>query len=118
MIQRALMISRSGHYGIDTTKATLAEVHAFATMDRPEKYAHIDLSESTLYSASTLHLHRLPFDYDALRSVKLLDASLVCNFALTNPLRQEPLHMRIFSRQSHMGRCGGDGRRTQAHEVV
>jgi len=39
------------------------------TMDRPKKLSHLDLIESTLYSASTLLLHKLPFDYDALRSV-------------------------------------------------
>ncbi len=37
---------------------------------------------------------------------------------MTYPLRHEPLHKRLFSRQSHMGRCGGDGRRNHAHEVV
>jgi len=118
MIQRALMLSRAGQCGIDTANVSLAVVQAVATMDRPEKFSHLDLSESLLYSASTLHLHGLPFDYDALRSVKPPDACPVCSTALTDPLRQEPLHKRLFLWQSHMGRCGGDGRRTQAHEVV
>ena len=118
MVQRALMLSRAGLCGIDTKKASLAEVHALVTMDRPEKSSHLDLSESMLHSASTLHLHGMPFDYDALRYVKPHDACLVCNIALVDPLLHEPLHKRLFSWQSHMGRCGGDGRRTQAHEVV
>ena len=96
----------------------VAKVHAVATMDRPEKYAHLDLSKFTLYSASTLHLHELPFDYYALRFVKPADACLVCSTALTDPLKPDPLHKRLFSWQSHMGRCGGDGQRTQAYEVV
>jgi len=57
------------HCGMDTAKASLAEVEAVATMDRPEKYAHMDISESTFYSASTLHLHGLPYDYASLQLV-------------------------------------------------
>jgi hypothetical protein len=82
-IQRSLMLSRAGQCGITTTKATLAEVHVVATMDKPEKFSHIDLSESLLYSASTLHLYGLFFDYDALRSVKPPDACPACSIALT-----------------------------------
>jgi hypothetical protein len=67
--QRALMLSRSEQCGLDTAKASLAEVEAVATMDRPEKYAHLDINESSLYSASTLHLHGLPYDYASLQLV-------------------------------------------------
>jgi hypothetical protein len=42
----------------------------------------------------------------------------VCNIVLTDPHKQEPLHKRLYSWQSHMRRCGGDGCRTQAHEVM
>jgi len=91
------MLSRSGQCGIDTTKATLAKVQAVATMNHPEKYAHMDLSESTFYSASTLHLHGLPFDYDALRFVKPPDACPLCITALSDHLQHEPLHKRLFS---------------------
>ena len=51
--QRAMMLSRSGQCGMDTAKASLAKVEALAKMDRQEKYAHLDIGESTLYSAST-----------------------------------------------------------------
>ena len=118
MIQQELMPSRSGQDKIDTSKAGLEEMPSAATMDRPKKYSHLDLSEITLYSASTLRLHGLSFDYDALRLVKPLDACPICSTDVTDPLRHEPLHTRIFSWKSHMGRCGGDGRRTQAREVV
>ena len=80
------MLSRAGQCGIDTAKVSLAEVQAIATMDIPEKFSHMDLSESLLYSASTLHLHGMPFDYDALRSVKPHDACPVYITALTDPL--------------------------------
>ncbi len=107
--QKALMLSRSGQCGLDTAKAALPEIKAMATMDRPEKFTHLDLSEALLYSASTLHLHGLPFDYDALRLVVPPDICPICNTALTDPLRPVPLHDRLFSWQTHMGRCGGDG---------
>jgi hypothetical protein len=116
--QRALMRSRSGQCGLDTTKATLTDVQVVATMDRPERYSHLDLSDSTLYSASTLLLHGLSFDYDALRSVVPPDMCPICSTALREPLRLAPLQERMFSWQTHMGRCGGDGRRTHVHEVV
>ena len=86
-------------------------------MDRPERYSHLDLSESTLYSTSTLLLHGLPFDYGALRSVVPPYMCPICNTALTYPLRVDPLHERLFSWQTHMDKSGGDGRRTQVHEV-
>jgi len=72
---RALILSRSGQCGMCTARASLAEVEAVATMDRPKKYAHLDISKSTLYSASTLHLHGLPYDY---APVQLVDPPDSC----------------------------------------
>ena len=66
--QRALMLSRSGQCGVEIAKASLPVTQVVATMEGPEKYAHLDINDSTLYSASALHLHGLPFDYDALRT--------------------------------------------------
>ena len=118
MAQRALMLSRVGQCELDTANVSLDVVETVATMDRPEKYTHLDINESTLYSASTLHLHGLPFDYDTLQSVDPPYACPICHTALTDPLRPEDLRARLFSRQTHMGRCGGDGRCNQAHEVL
>jgi hypothetical protein len=112
------MLSRSSQCGLDTAKASLPEIKAVATMVRPEKFNHLDPSEALLYSASTLHLHGLPFDYDVLRSVVPPDMCPICSTSLTDPLRPITLHDRLFSWQTHTGRCGGDGRRTQVHEVV
>jgi hypothetical protein len=37
---------------------------------------------------------------------------------MCDPLHPEPLHTRVFTWQSHMGRCGGDGKYPQTHEMV
>ena len=118
MAQNSLMLSSAGQCGLDTANASLDVVEEVATMDRPEKYTHLDMSESALYSASTLHLHGLFFDYAALQSVDPPDACPIFHIALTDLLRPENLRARLFSWQTHMGRCGGDGRCNQAHEVV
>jgi hypothetical protein len=115
---KTLILSRSRQCGIDIAKASLTEVHAVATMDRMEKYSQLDISESTLYSAFTFCLHGLPYDYDALRLVKPPKACQMCNTALTYPRRLKFLHKRMFSWQTSMGKCGGDKRCAQAHEVV
>ena len=65
-IQRALMLSRAGQCGLDTTKVGLQEVQGVATMDRPANYEHVDLREAFLYNAATLNLHGLPYDYASL----------------------------------------------------
>ncbi len=64
-MQRALMLSRDMQCGLDTTKAGLPDFQAVATMDRPANYEHTDLCESSLYNASTLNLHGLPYDYSS-----------------------------------------------------
>jgi hypothetical protein len=68
-MQRALMLSMVGQCGLDTAKAGLPEVVAVATKDRASGYEHMDLGESTLYSASTLNLHGLPYDFASLQSL-------------------------------------------------
>jgi hypothetical protein len=63
------MLSPAGQCGIDTSTVGLLEVAAVATMNRPPGYEHLDLSESSLYSASTLNLFGLPYDFASLRSI-------------------------------------------------
>ena len=96
----------------------MAKVEAVATMERPEKYSHLDISESTFYSASTLYLIGLPYDYDALLLTKPPKTCPMCNTVLIDPLCPESLLMRLFSWQTHLERCEGDGRCAHAHEVV
>jgi hypothetical protein len=45
---------------MDTAKTSSAEVETEATIYRPEKVAHLDIIDSNLYSASTLHLYGCP----------------------------------------------------------
>ncbi len=87
-------------------------------MDRPANYEHTDLCESSLYNESTLNLHGLPYDYSSFRPDALPSFCPTCNVALTDPLRPESYHKRMFTWQSHLGRCGGDSRCLQAHAIV
>jgi len=48
LTQRARMLSRSGQCGRDMANASLTKVEVVATMDRSEKYTHLDINESTL----------------------------------------------------------------------
>ena len=82
-MQRALMLSRAGQCGIDTTKAGLPEVHDVATMDKHVNYEHADLSESSLYNASILNLHGLPSTTPPFSQISFLRAVLHA----TPPLR-------------------------------
>ena len=66
-VQTALLLSRAGQCGMDTTMIGLQEVQAVATMDRPANYEHVDLGEASLYNAATLNLHGLPYDFPILR---------------------------------------------------
>ncbi len=87
-------------------------------MDRPANYEHTDLCESSLYNASTLNLHGLPYDYSSFQPDALPSCCPTCNDALKHPLRPESHHKSMFTWQSHLVRCGGDGRCLQTHEVV
>jgi hypothetical protein len=112
------MFSIFGQCGLDTAKASPEEVDVVANIDHPEKFSFLNISESSMYSASTLHPHNLPYDYASLRLVEPPDTCLVCFTTLTDFLRPEPLHKWLFSWQSQLRRCGRDGRRTHVHEVV
>ena len=109
-VQRSLILSRAGQSGMDTTKVGLQEVEAVATMDRHANYEHVDMGEASLYNAATLNLHGLPYDYASLRSCDPPLRCPTCNVALSGHLQHEPTHVRMFTWQSHLGRCGGDGR--------
>ena len=96
-MQKALMISRAGQCGLDTAKTTDSDVQTVASMDRPANYSHMDLGESILYSAATLQLHGLPYDYDQYASLDPPTVCPVCNVALCDPLHPGPLHTRVFT---------------------
>jgi len=118
LIQRALMLSREGQCGIDTAKTNATDVIPVATMDRPDGYSHMYLSEFTLYSASVLNFYGSTHYFAALKSVGPPYSCPTFNAMLVDPLHPEPLLKQIFTWRSHLGRCGGDGRCMQAHEIV
>jgi hypothetical protein len=112
------MLSSARQCELDIARASQPEGEAVAMMDRPESMTHLDLSESILYSTSTLHLHGLPFDYVAFESLDPHATCSVCRVSLSNSLCSEPLHKRLFTWHAHMGRCSGKGRCLHAYEVV
>jgi hypothetical protein len=69
----------------------LAVVHAVAIVDRLANYEYLDLSEATLYKASTLNLYGLPFDYASLRCIDPPTRRPTCNVALLDPLLPKPM---------------------------
>jgi hypothetical protein len=88
-------------------------------MDCPSSLAHAETSEASLYSAATLHRYSLPYDYAKLETTVVLpEICPYCNAPLWDPGHSSTRANIIFVCQSHMGRCGGDGRRHQAHEAV
>ncbi len=97
LVQRALMLSRADQCGTDTAKTYITDVIAVATMGRPDGYSHMDLSESTLYSASVFNLHGLHHDFDALQSVVPPSTCPTNNVVLVDPLHPESLHKLIFT---------------------
>ncbi len=117
-MHRALMLSRAGQCGLEIVKTANCDVNAVASVDRPAEYSQLDLGESIMHFAATLQLHELPYDYASSISMDPPTIYPVCKIALCDTLHPEPLHTRVFTWQSHMGRCGGDDRCTQAHEVV
>jgi hypothetical protein len=96
-VKRAYMFSKAGQCSLGTTKAGIPEVIAVATMDSPTGYGHTDLCESTLYSASTLNLHGLPYDYGSLHLMDPPSCCPTCNAALSDPSMPGLLHKRLFA---------------------
>ncbi len=57
-------------------------------------------------------------DYVRLKHTTPLETCAYCNAPLWNPDISGSTMDKLFAWQCHLGRCGGDGRRLQAHEVV
>ena len=89
-----------------------------ATINCPAALAHSETSEAPLYCAATLHRFGLPVDYARLKAVTLPEMCACCKAPLWDPSVQGSRMDRIFAWQCHLGRCGGDGRRLQAHEKI
>ena len=79
--------------------------------------AHAELSEGVLFTSSMLHRFGLPYDFAKLEDFILPESCPCCSAPLRDPGLHPSRPDRIFTWQCHAGRCGGDGRRLQAHEV-
>jgi hypothetical protein len=79
--------------------------------------AHAEMSEGVLYTSSMLHRFGLPYDYAKLEDFIMPESRPCCSAPLRDPYQHPSKPDRIFTWQCHAGRCGGDGRRLQAHEV-
>jgi hypothetical protein len=87
-------------------------------MDCPGPLAHDDSSEATLFCEATLHRFGFPYDYPRLSRCNLAEICPCCSVPIWNQSLSFTVADRIFAGQCHSGRCGGDGRRLQAHEVM
>jgi hypothetical protein len=117
-VRKALMRAAAGQCGRDSAHCSLATVEAVARMDCPASLSHSELSEGVLFCAATLHRFGLPYDYANLENCILPESCACCSAPLWDPGQHPSRADRIFVWQAHLGRCGGDGRRIHAHEVV
>jgi hypothetical protein len=117
-MHRALTMSRWGKCGSDTALTSRSEVEAMAMMDRQDSMAHLDLSESAMYTASTLHLHWMLFDYASFESMDPSNTCPLCKAAFSDPLCPEPLNKHLFTWHAQMGGCEGHDKCLQAHEIA
>ena len=117
-LKQALMRASSGQCWMDSAHSSGAIVEAVAKMDCPASLSHDELIEGVLFCASTLYLFALPYGFANLAN-RVLPEVFPCCSAPVWDLDQHPSRVdRIFTWQCHMGKCGGDGRRLHAHEVV
>ena len=118
-VKQARMHATVGQWGIYNAHCFYSRAEEVARIDRPDTLAHDDFSEATIICASTL-LYRfgLPYNYSRLEVVSL-PPSCLCRAAPLWDLHASATHVDcIFVWQCHSWRCGGDGRRLQAHEII
>jgi hypothetical protein len=108
----------AGQCGRDIDHSSLHTIRAVTTLECPAALAHADTSEAMLCCASTLHRYELPHDYARLESLTFPEVCPCCSEPLWDLGQHATRAERILVWQSHLGRCGVDGRRHQAHEAV
>ena len=113
-VRQTLLRANVGPCGRDTAYCSLKTIRDVATMDCLDALAHKESSYASLFCASTLHR----YDFANLDTQALLETCACCNAPLWDPGLHASRADRIFVWQSHLGRCGGDGRRLHAHEAV
>jgi hypothetical protein len=80
--------------------------------------AHEESSYTSIFCPATLHRYGLPYDFAKMDFYTLPEVCACCNAPLWDPNLQSSRAGRIFVWQSHLGMCGGDGRRLHAHEAM
>jgi hypothetical protein len=73
--------------------------------------------EEALFCAAILHRYGLPVDYAKMESETLPKMCVCCKAPLQDLALPGTRMDILFAWQCHLGRCGGDGRRLQAHDV-
>jgi len=116
-VKQAMMRASACQCGTDFARCSTATESHVARMDCPGSMAHAEMSEGVLYTSSMLHRFGLPYDYAKLDDFVLPESCPCCSAPLRDPSQHPSRPDRIFTWQCHAGRCGGDGRRLQAHEV-
>jgi hypothetical protein len=118
-VKQALLRATAGQCGMDSASCSMDTVREVASLDYPGKgNAEEDSREASLFCAATLHRFGLPVDFARLKAETLPETCACCKAPLWDSAIPGSRMDRIFAWQCHLGRCGGDGRRLQAHEVV
>jgi hypothetical protein len=118
-VKQALLRATAGQCGMDSASCTATTAREVARLDRPGIGNNgEDSGEASLYCTSTLHRYGLPVDYARLNAGTLPEMCACCKAPLWDPMALGSRLDKIFVWQCHLGRCGGDGRRLQAHETV
>ncbi len=106
-----------GQCGLDSAHCYSSTVKEVVKLDRP---GGMDggSREAALFCVATLHRYGLPADYARLKSETLPESCACCKAPLWNLAIPGTRMDKLFACQCHLGRCGGDERRLQAHEVV
>jgi len=117
-VRQALMRGTIGQCGRDSAHCSLSTIRAVATMDCPSFVSLEEAPDASLFCAATLHRYDLPHYYARLENYTLPETCHYCQAPLWNLDLSISRSDRIFVWQCHMGRCGEDGRRLQAHEAV
>jgi len=117
-VRQTFLRANAGQCGRDTAHCSPKTIRAVATMDCLVALAHQGSSVASLFCASTLHRYGLPYDFAKLDTQALHETCACCNAPLWDPWLHASRADRIYVWQSHLGRCGGDGRRLHAHEAV
>jgi hypothetical protein len=118
-VKQALLRATAGQCGMDSASCSMDTVREVASLDYPGKgIAEEDSREASLFCAATLHRFGLPVDFARLKAETLPETCACCKAPLWDSAIPGSRMDMIFAWQCHLGRCGGDGRRLQAHEVV